>query len=226
MSPPPSRGFASRSTVLVICAALAAGLGFQLAQRQFQRAPASTPASTPVVDPDSLRAVRLVQPPRALADWRLQRHDGRALGPADLRGRWTIVFLGFTHCPDVCPTTLQDLSKAQEQWQAIPEARRPRILFVSVDPERDSPERTGIYAHHFHPDTWAATAQAVPLQQFAESLGLVYMKVPMEGGSYSMDHSSTLVVLDPQGRLAGLIRPPLDPAAIAADLARLTKASP
>jgi protein SCO1/2 len=207
--------------VLVICAALAAGLGFHLAQRQFDRAP----ASAPVVDPDSLRAVRLVHPPRPLADWRLQRHDGRTIGPADLRGHWTLVFLGFTHCPDVCPTTLQELSRAQRQWQALPEARRPRLLFVSVDPERDTPERTGTYAHFFHPDTWAATADAAPLQQFAETLGLVYMKVPIQGG-YSMDHSSTLVLLDPQGRMAGLVRPPLDPAAIGADLARLAEASP
>jgi protein SCO1/2 len=216
------RGFATRSTLLVLCAALAAGLGLYLSQRHFAAPRAVAAASLPA----DLRAVRPISPPRVLEDWRVTRADGVPIGPAELRGRWTVVFLGFTHCPDVCPTTLAELANAQKQWQRLPEARRPRLLFVSVDPERDTPARTGEYARYFSADTWAATAEATPLAHFAQAMGMVYMKVPLEGGDYTMDHSATLVVLDPQGRQAGLIRPPLAWRDIADDLERLAREMP
>jgi protein SCO1/2 len=211
-------GFASRSTLLVIAAAFAAGLGLWSAQRWF--APAAPAALPP------LKAVRLIEPPREVAPWRLVQPDGSPATPALVAGHWTIVFLGFTHCPDVCPTTLAELGRAQKAWASIPEARRPRVLFVSVDPDRDTPKLAGEYARFFHPDTLAATGATSALTPFTESLGLVYMKMPGAGDDYSMDHSATLVLLDPQGRQAGLIRPPLDPAAIAEDLAILSERRP
>lgn len=215
------RGFASRSTLLVLCAALAAGAGLYAAQRYF-----TTPLPPPGPTQEQLRSVRLITPPRQLAPFQLTASDGSALGPGRLQGHWTVVFLGFTHCPDVCPTTLAELAKAQKAWATIPETRRPRVLFVSVDPERDTPAVTGEYARFFHPDTLAATADAEPLARFAETMGLVYMKVPLDEGGYSMDHSATMVVLDPQGRQAGLIRPPLVWSDIAADLRLLSGAAP
>ena len=209
------RGFASRSTLLVLCAALAAGLGLYTAQRHFAAKPASAAAAM------ELKAVRLFNEPRTLARWQLDGADGRGLTQESLASHWTLVFLGFTHCPDVCPTTLAELSKAQKIWRAVPEATRPRLLFVSVDPERDTPKITGDYAHYYDPDTLAATAATQPLADFAQIMGLVYMKVPLPNGDYSMDHSATLVVLDPQGRQAGLVRPPLDGKAIGEDLRKL-----
>lgn len=211
-------GFANRSILFVLAAALAAGLGLMAAQRVWTRpqAPAPMPA-------EALKTVRLFPAARALPDYRLTLSDGSALTPATLRGHWTVVFLGFTHCPDVCPTTLTELKQAQDTWTDLPAAIRPRVLFVSVDPERDTPKIIGDYAHYFHADTLAATVAEPGLQQFAQALGLVYMKVPTEGSDYTMDHSATLIVLDPQGRQAGLIRPPLQPADIAADLRLLTE---
>src|SRR3546814_10478707 len=93
------------------------------------------------------------------------------------------LFLGFTYCPDVCPTTLTQLAQAQKQWEALPESTRPRVLFVSVDPERDTPDRIGEYAHAFHRDTLAATADIPALEDFARSLSLVFMKVPAPEGA-------------------------------------------
>ena len=218
------RGFASRSTLLVVCAAFAAGLGLFLAERHFGGGPRAT-AETDAMPPD-LRAVRAFPTPRVLDDWRLTRADGATIGPSDLRGHWTVVFLGFTHCPDVCPTTLAELAKAQARWAALDPARRPRLLFVSVDPGRDTPKSAGEYARYFHADTWAATADPKTLAQFAQAMGLVYMKVPLKDGDYTMDHSATLVVLDPQARQVGLIGPPLKWDAIAADLSRLARERP
>jgi len=200
-------------------AALAAGLGLYAAQRYFGP-PAPEQAS---VRAEQLRSVRPISPARVLPPYRLQLSDGTAATPEALQGHWTVVFLGFTHCPDVCPTTLAELAKAQKTWDALPEAIRPRLLFVSVDPERDTPAKTGEYAHYFHPATLAATADAAALAQFTQALGLVYMKMPMGNGDYSMDHSATLVVLDPQGRQAGLIRPPLVWKDIATDLRLLAE---
>ena len=217
------RGFASRSTLLVVCAAFAAGLGLYVADR-YVAAPRASAATASM--PADLRAVRPFPTPRVLDDWRLTRADGKAIGPADVQGHWTVVFLGFTHCPDVCPTTLAEMAKAQKQWSTLPASRRPRLLFVSVDPERDTPKITGEYAHFFNADTWAATADPVPLAQFAQAMGLVYMKVPVKGGDYTMDHSATMVVLDPQARQVGLIGPPLKADDIAADLARLAAWQP
>lgn len=217
----------NRQTLLVLLAALAAGLGLWAAQVAFGPAPVATAPATaePPVDPATLRAVSLFPQPRALPAWTLEQSDGTPLDGAELSGRWTVVFLGFTHCPDVCPTTLADLAQAQEVWEALPEERRPRVLFVSVDPERDTPARAGEYAAYFHPATLAATAQEPALQRFASGLGLVYMKVATEGG-YTLDHSNVLVLIDPQGRQAGLVRPPFVSAAIATDLTRLAEAAP
>lgn len=214
-------GFANRTITLVLAAALAAGLGLFTAQRYF-----ATQNNAVKIDAASLKTVRLINAPRELPDYRLTLSDGSALTPATLRGHWTVVFLGFTHCPDVCPTTLSELAKAQKSWDALPEKTRPRLLFVSVDPERDTPAKTGQYAHFFHPATLAASTDPTTLENFTQSLGLVYMKIPLENDDYTIDHSATLVVLDPQGRQAGLIRPPLDPKAIADDLRLLSETAP
>lgn len=220
----------NRQSLLVVVAAIAAGLGLWAAQVFMSPSPTGTsapaPAALPAVDPAQLKAVRLFPSPRPLPAFRLEQSDGTPLEPGDLRGRWTVAFLGFTHCPDVCPTTLTDLSRAQAEWEHLPEGRRPQVLFVSVDPERDTPAKTGEYARYFHPATLAATAAEPALENFATSLGMVYMKVPVEGGDYTMDHSSALVVLDAQGRQVGLIRPPFAPADIAADLALLAEVAP
>ena len=201
--------------------ALAAGLGLWASQRYFGAAPASSWPQTQVV--------RLFEPPRELPAFSLRQSDGTQLVPGELKGHWTLVFLGFTHCPDVCPTTLAQLSQAQKQWASIPEAIRPRVLFVSVDPERDTPDRIGEYAHAFHKDTLAATANIPALENFTRSLSLVFAKVPAPEGApadqYSVDHSASMAVLDPQGRMSGLVQQPLDPVAIAADLAALTRAT-
>lgn len=219
----------NRSTLLILMAALAAGLGLWAAQVAFapmRARPAAAPVAGPVLPAERLKTVRLYPQVRALPPFALEQSDGTPLLPAELQGRWTVVFLGFTHCPDVCPTTLSDLAMAQKQWAGLAPGKRPQVLFVSVDPGRDTPAKTGEYAAYFHPDTLAATAPEPALQAFASSLGLVYMKVAGIEGDYSMDHSTQLIVLDPQGRQAGLIRPPLVPADIAADLALLSGVAP
>ena len=212
----------NRTFGYILAAALAAGLGLLAASHFFGRdAGTGAPA---------FQAVTLLPQTRELPPFNLRQSDGTPLVPGELAGHWTLAFLGFTFCPDVCPMTLAQLAQAQKQWEALPEATRPRVLFVSVDPERDSPAKAGEYAHAFHPDTLAATADVPALEKFATSLGFVFMKVPGKNigqnpDDYSVDHSANIALLDPQGRLAGLIRPPFEPQAIAADLLRLHAAA-
>ncbi|SDX17644.1 SCO family protein [Lysobacter enzymogenes] len=212
----------NRTTAIILVAALAAALGLWASQKYFGSAKRSHLPQT--------QAVRLFDPPRTLPAFSLRQSDGTQLIPGELKGHWTLIFLGFTHCPDVCPTTLAQMSVAQKAWESIPESTRPRVLFVSVDPERDSPDKIGEYAHGFHKDTLAATADVPALENFAKSLSMVFAKVPAPAGApenqYSMDHSASMAVLDPQGRMAGLVRPPFEPNVIARDMAALTEASP
>jgi protein SCO1/2 len=208
----------NRTTAIILVAALAVASGLWGMQHWMLRNEHARP---------QLQAVKLFDQPRVLPSFSLQQSDQTPLIPGELKGHWTLVFLGFTHCPDVCPTTLAQLAQAQNQWAALPDSIRPRVLFVSVDPDRDTPDAIGEYAHAFHRDTLAATADVPALEAFARSLSMVFMKVPAPEGTppeqYSVDHSASLAVLDPQGRMAGVIVPPLDPKAIASDLSALTK---
>ena len=106
----------NRSILIVLVIALAAGLGLVASQRWFGRNDAPPRPE--------LQTVRLFPQARELPPFALQQSDGTQLVPGELHGHWTLVFLGFTHCPDVCPTTLADLSRAQKEWEALPEARR------------------------------------------------------------------------------------------------------
>jgi protein SCO1/2 len=198
--------------ILVI--ALAAGLGLWAGQRWF--APSNPQAI-------ALKSIVAYPEPRAVPDFSLDGGDGNAIDRAALAGRWHLVFLGFTHCPDICPTTLAQMAAVEKQLADVPEAQRPRILFVSADPERDTAQKTAEYARHFSPGALGATADHARLEPFVRSLHMVYMKSDLGGGNYTVDHTAYLAVLDPQVRHVGMIRPPLEVAQIAADLRTLTE---
>lgn len=210
----------NRTTLVILLVALAGGLGLLASQKFFAGDARSSQPATEVV--------KLFPQPRAIPPFSLQQSDGTQLVSGELNGHWTLVFIGFTFCPDVCPTTLAQLAQAQKQWEEFPESTRPRVLFVSVDPERDTPDRIGEYAHAFHRDTLAATGDIPSLETFARALSLVFAKVPLGDGpnQYTIDHSAALAVLDPQGRMAGVLPGSAleKPASIAADLSALTSA--
>lgn len=209
------RGIYSKSILYIILAAFAAGFGLWAGQHWMNKKP-----SAPVA---AMQTVRMFPEVRQIPDFALQAADGKVLNKASIGKHWTLVFLGFTHCPDVCPTTLGELSKAQKIWESVPMNKRPRVLFVSVDPERDTPKVLADYAAFFHQDTLTATAPEPALADFVQSLAMVYAKKPLENGDYTMDHSATIVVLNPQGNEVGIIRPPFAPEKIAADMLALSK---
>jgi protein SCO1/2 len=133
----------------------------------------------------------------------LNDHTGRPRTLADFRGKVVVVSFGFTHCPDVCPTTLADLSGVLKQLGA--HAERIQVLFVTVDPERDSKQVLGKYVEAFDPRFLALYGDAAATQRAAREFKVYYEK-RKTGESYSVDHSGQTYVIDPQGRLRLFVR--------------------
>jgi protein SCO1 len=198
---------------IILVAALAAGAGLWLGNREFGR-PAQPRLESAVLYPQ----------PRPLPDFQLTRADGQSLTLADWRGHWNLVYFGYASCPDVCPTSLAVFKQA---WAALGTRGlhdRVRIDFVSVDPQRDTPEILGKYVAFFSPDFVAATGSDEQLTGLTRALGLLYSRRTGANGEIEVDHSGSAVIVDPQGRLIGMFRPPFAAAGVAADLATLAGA--
>lgn len=172
-----------------------------------------------------------VQPPRKLGVPALWTHTGETLRLADFKGRWSLLYFGYTHCPDICPTTLQTLVMAAKQASEKPggDATFPRVFFVSVDPERDTPQTLANYIRYFnsafsHPVFIAVSGKPALLKAFALQFNAVFHIAPHAPGddSYSVDHSAALYVIDPDGKLAAILTPPFSVERLLRDLARIS----
>ena len=195
----------SRSGIAIgLAVAIAAGIGAGAALWLHDE-PLALDAGTVLPDPHPVSAFELVD------------HEGRAFDRHALAGRWSLVFAGFTHCPDICPLTLATMGELGTRLGAA----SPRLVFVSVDPERDTPARIAAYLRHFGPDLVGATGSPAAIGSFTRDLGLAQVKVPGVGDDYTVDHSAALVLLDSQVRVAGYFPPPHDVDRLAADLAAL-----
>jgi len=195
----------SRYGILGIVAILAAGLGAAVAH--YSRMPE---------DPE--RAL-LLNSPRALPAFELVDHHENPFGAARLNGRWTFVFFGFTHCPDVCPTTLFTLNEVVRQLEDLPEDKRPAVLMVSVDPNRDTPEKLASYVPYFNPDFLGLTGDMPQILSLTKAMGVAFTYTPREDGAegYAVDHTASLFLLDPNGRLAAIFGTPHAAGEIAGD---------
>jgi protein SCO1/2 len=129
--------------------------------------------------------------------------SGRVRHLADFRGKAVVLFFGFTHCPDVCPTTLADLAGVVKTLG--PDAERVQVLFVTVDPERDTPDQLAQYVRAFDPRFIALRGDAAATQRVAKEFKIYYEK-RKQGDSYTVDHSAQSYVIDAQGRLRLLVR--------------------
>jgi len=193
-------------TGVALLAATAFGLGILAASGWFTpRAPA-------------LQAGVLLPQPRAVSDFQLIDQDGKPFTGERLKDHWSLLFVGFTHCPDVCPTTLALMKSLEQRLQA---GHRPlQLLFISADPQRDTPEKLKSYIRYFSPTLTGATGTPETLTRLCADLGLAYVKVPgATENDYVIDHSTALVLLNPDGRVAGYFQPPHRLDALAADLA-------
>lgn len=163
------------------------------------------------LDPEWLKAhgAVLFDPPRSFDAPKLIDQHGTAFDGQAFRGSWSVLFFGFTFCPDVCPTTLTLLRDVEA---ALPPAGKHPVRFylVSVDPARDTPAVLAPYIAHFSPNFTALTGEFLDVHRFATQMNIPFRKNVEEDGSYTVDHSANLVLLNPQGNFAGFLMPPFD----------------
>ena len=130
--------------------------------------------------------------------FQLVDQNGKTVTDADLKGKWSLIYFGYTHCPDACPTALNDISIALSELGPKRDAVRP--VFITVDPERDTPKSLKAYVTSFDAPILALTGTAEQVAKAAKGYRVYYAKHPEAGGDYSMDHSSVIYVMDPEGR--------------------------
>ena len=151
--------------------------------------------------------------------FRLVDQNGKTVTDADLKGKWSLIYFGYTHCPDACPTTLNQIAIALDDLGPKRDAVRP--VFITVDPERDTPEVLKSYVTSFDAPILALTGTPEAVAQAAKDYRVYYAKHPEPGGDYSMDHSSVIYVMDPEGRFTATFTPESSPEDIAARLKKL-----
>jgi protein SCO1/2 len=150
--------------------------------------------------------------------FRLTDQNGRTITEQDLKGRPFLVFFGFTHCPEVCPTALFDISEILARLG--PDAEKVNALFVTVDPERDTPEKLKEYLSSFNPRLTGVGGDADALAAVAKAYRVYYKKVPLKDGDYTMDHTAIVYLMDKNGQFVAPFSLKRRPEDAAADLRR------
>lgn len=151
----------------------------------------------------------LMDPPRDMGAFELVDHRGDAFTNASLEDQWTLLFFGFTHCPDVCPTTMAFLNDFIGQLEGT-EVEDTRVVMVSVDPARDTVAQLASYVPFFNPEFTGVTGEFLDLFRFATALNTPFRKVPGQGEDYQVDHSANVVLVNPRGHYHGFFKAPLD----------------
>jgi protein SCO1/2 len=182
----------------------------------------------PLLDEAALReqGTYVLPAPREVAPFSLVDDRGQAFDNQRLRGRWTLLYFGFTSCPDICPTTLSAVARAE---QLLKESdyddllARLQVVLVTVDPERDTDAVLHRYVTAFSPDFVGVTGAPDALAALATQLNAAYMKVPGTDGGYVIDHTGNLILIDPDGRYYAFMKLPHEPERIARAYASIAK---
>lgn len=201
--------FKSRLWILIAIAIVSALAGLWMA------------ASLRAPDAPTLQTGTLLEPARGLPEFSLLSGAGQPFTKAQLQGRWSLLFFGFTNCPDVCPTTLALLAQTHTALADLAPTLRPQVVFVSVDPKRDSPAQVARYTGFFNPEFIGVTGEQKQVDALTHALGLPVMIQPLENGAYTVDHSSAVLLIDPSARLRALFSAPHTQSALAADIRRI-----
>jgi protein SCO1 len=160
---------------------------------------------------------------RDVQPFELVDHNNEAFNNASLQKRWSFLFFGYTYCPDVCPTTLSVLNSVAQRLQDVDEELR--FVFVTVDPERDTPERLAEFVTYFNSEFIGVTGTDPALEQLTSQLGILHVRIPAEPGSesYLVDHTAAVFLFDPDGRYHAVFSPPLSAEKIAGDFRKMLK---
>ena len=161
--------------------------------------------------------------PRPLTGFLLSDHRGQAFAEEQFKGQWSLVFFGYTSCPDICPITMAILghlvSQMQEQQLTVP-----RVFMVSLDPERDDADKLGQYVGYFGDDLTGLRGSPDQLDTLARQIGAVYERsIQDEQGNYDIAHSASVFVVDPLGRLYSVLSPPHEVSAMVSKLVAIQR---
>jgi len=161
---------------------------------------------------------------RELAPFTLVDHNNEVFNETTLRQRWSFLFFGYTHCPDVCPTTLSVLNSVAQRLQDVDADIR--FVFISVDPERDTPEKLARFVSYFNKNFIGVTGTEQQIEQFTRELGIMHMRVAAEENAtaYLVDHTASVLLIDPDGRYHAVFSPPLSAGKISDDFRKILKA--
>lgn len=151
----------------------------------------------------------LLDMPRKFSDFELVDHRGQVFGAENLTGQWTLLFFGFTHCPDICPTTMAAAAKMYEGLEQE-DKEQLQVVLISLDPERDTTEKLSQYVPYFNPDFIGATGNQYVLLKLATELNVAFNKVQLETGDYTIDHGANMVLINPYGHYHGFFKPPFE----------------
>ncbi|MFW5927118.1 MAG: SCO family protein [Wenzhouxiangella sp.] len=208
----PARRQSGRVFLLVVIAIAAIAGGIVVSSNLFERS-------------QTLRHAQAFPEARKVSEFELQTADGESFGRDDLEGRWSLVFFGFTNCPDICPDTLALLARSMDELRGMGREELPQVVFVSVDPARDQGEQLADYVAWFDEDFIGVTGSEDQLESLSRQLGAVYFRETPdeETGFYNVDHSASVLIIDPEARLFGRFAPPLAVEDITADLFSLTR---
>jgi protein SCO1/2 len=203
-----------RAPVLWIAGALALAAGVYLASLARQPAP-----------PQLSQATTHLPAPKALQAFELLTHNGEPFTLDSLKGHWSFVFFGYTHCPDVCPTTLATLSAVAKQLvQAGRQPPAAHFYFVSVDPERDTQAHLAQFVPYFNSEFVGVTGEPAQIDNLTRQLSILYVKgAPDAQGGYLVDHTASVLLLNPSGQFEAVFSPPLNATNIVADFEKLAR---
>ena len=154
--------------------------------------------------------------PKQVKPFQLVDHEGRPFDLDRLKGQWSFLFFGYTHCPDVCPMALDTMKHVTRKLQQRGAGQDVQVVFVSVDPERDTPAHLGSYVTYFDPDFVGATGEPDQLLAMTRQLGIIYDIQEHDEGdsSYLVDHSAAILLTDPEARVVGVFSAPHEPTEI------------
>jgi protein SCO1/2 len=175
--------------------------------------------SLPATGPQLTSGTPLYGEVRPLPDFSLLDQAGQPFENDRFKNRWSFVFFGYTHCPDICPTTLAILKDTLQAIERDGDHVRVQVVFITVDPERDDPSRLKSYVKYFHPQFIGVTGTPAAIDALTSNLGILHMKTPNPNDpeNYLVDHTVTILLIDPEGHLVALFGAPHNAKSLADD---------
>lgn len=201
-----------KKTTIAIITILSLGAGFSVAWLARNSQPIQLEAG-----------LWLGEQARNLPNFELIDHNGKSFERDDMQGKWHLLFFGYTQCPDICPGSLQALSEMLRSIDDSDVSDAIRVVFVSVDPDRDTPEVLKTYVQYFHPDFLGVTGTEPNLRHLTNAIGISFFldRDNADQTSYQVSHSGAAILLNPSVQYAGLFRSPQNSLAIANDLTKI-----